>query len=92
MRVNFKYAFIRVMKSRLNLTIEDSLLKSMKIYAEMQHTSVSELVENYFKTVTKPKKRVNIIDLVEKLEKPKIDPTANLKDLYYGERAEKYGF
>jgi hypothetical protein len=80
------------MKSRLNLTIEDSLLKSMKLYAEKQHTSVSELVENYFKTITRPKKRLNIIDLVEQLEKPKIDQTAELKDLYYEERAKKYGF
>ena len=80
------------MKSRLNLTIEDSLLKSIKLYAEKQHASVSELVENYFKAITKPETRVNIIDLVEQLEKPKIDQAAKLKDLYYEERAEKYGF
>jgi hypothetical protein len=45
--------------------------------------SVSELVENYFKTITKPAKRKSIINLVEKLERPKIDSKVDLKELYY---------
>jgi hypothetical protein len=80
------------MKSRLNLTIDDTTLVSIKAYAEKHHTSISELVENYFNEVTRPIKRVNIIDLIENLEKPAIDPEADLKELYYQERAKKYGF
>ena len=80
------------MKARLNLTIEDSLLDNVKSYAAKQQQSVSELVEGYFKSVTKPSKRKNIIQLVEKLEKPSISPTADLKDLFYKENAKKYGF
>ncbi|WP_295234149.1 DUF6364 family protein [Sediminibacterium sp.] len=80
------------MKSRLNLTIENSLLEDVKSYAVKQKRSVSDLVESYFKKVTRPSKRKNIIDLVEKLEKPTIDKNADLKDLYYKENAKKYGF
>ena len=90
--MNLNYTYIRFMKSRLNLTIENSLLEDVKSYAVKQKRSVSDLVESYFKKVTRPSKRKNIIDLVEKLEKPTIDKNADLKDLYYKENAKKYGF
>lgn len=80
------------MKARLNLTIEDSLLENVKSYAVKQQRSVSELVEGYFKTVTKPSKRKNILHLVEKLDKPVLTEKGDLKDLYYKENAKKYGF
>ncbi len=80
------------MKARLNLTIDDDLLSSMKAYANKKQISISELVEGYFKGITKPTKRKNIIDLVEKLNVPKIDSTADLKDSFYKNQAKKYGF
>ena len=80
------------MKTRLNLTIDDALLDNIKVYASNKQTSVSELVENYFKRITKPAKRKNIINMIEKLEKPKIDSKADLKELFYQDQAKKYGF
>jgi hypothetical protein len=80
------------MKERLNLTIDGDLLDAMKNYAANKQMSVSELVENYFKTVTRPVRRKNIIDLVDKLEKPAIDSSADLKELFYKEQGKKYGF
>lgn len=80
------------MKARLNLTIDNNLLENIKGYAQKQQTSVSELVENYFKTVTKPSKRKNVIDLIEKLKKPAIKETVDLKELYYKDKSKKYGF
>jgi hypothetical protein len=77
------------MKARLNLTIEDSLLKNTKLYAEQHHTSLSELVEDYFKEVTKPLKRKTFADLVKELGKHDIDPKADLKELYYQD--QKHG-
>lgn len=76
------------MKARLNLTIDNALLKNVKGYAIKRKTSVSELVESYFKVVTKPSKRKNIIKMVEKLEKPVIDKSADLKTLYYQDKAK----
>ena len=77
------------MKSRLNLTIEDSLLKSTKLYAEKQQKSISELVEGYFKEVTKPIKRKTFVDIVKELGAHNIDPKADLKELYYQD--QKHG-
>lgn len=45
------------MKTRLNLTIDQSLLESMKAYAANKNTSVSELVETCFKKIARPAKR-----------------------------------
>lgn len=90
--MNLIYAYIYSMKARLNLTIENKLLEEVKVYATKRQQSVSELVEGYFKTITKPSKRKNILDLIDKLEKPNLPQDANLKDLYYTENAKKYGF
>jgi hypothetical protein len=94
------------MKERLNLTIDGELLDAMKAYAAGKQMSVSELVENYFRSVTRPVQRRNILDLVDGLEKPflgdGIDGTAGLKEsvgadagrreLFYKEQEKKYGF
>jgi len=73
------------MKERLNLTIDADLVASMKAYAASKQMSVSELVESYFRTVTKALPRKNIIDLVDGLERPAIDGQEDLKALYYKE-------
>ncbi len=80
------------MKIRLNLTIDEALLSHIKAYAASKDISISELVETYFKKVTRPARKKNILHLVEKLEAPAIDPKADLKELFYLEQAGKYGF
>jgi hypothetical protein len=81
------------MKTRLNLTIDDGLLNNMKIYAQKQGTSISELVENYFEKIAKPKKKKkNILQLVEDLKAPSISTQSDLKELFYKEQASKHGF
>ena len=56
------------MKERLNLSIDGVLLESIKAYAASKGMSVSELVESYFRSVTKPVHRRNILDLVDELD------------------------
>jgi hypothetical protein len=63
-------AYICRVKERLNLTIDGALLEAMKAYAASKEMSVSELVESYFRSVTKPVGRDNILDLVDRLEPP----------------------
>ena len=79
------------MKTRLNITIEDSLLDSIKVYASRNKISVSELVESYFRKITKPVRKKSIIEMVEKLEKPDFDVNVDLKELFYKEQGKKYG-
>ena len=73
------------MKERLNLTIDAELVESMKAYAASKQMSVSELVESYFRTVTRQMPRTNILDMIDQLEKPAFDTQADLKELYYKE-------
>jgi hypothetical protein len=81
------------MKSRLNLTIDNKILESMKNYSQKTGESISEIVEDYFSVITrKQEKKKNIVQLVEGLNPPVIDPNADLKDLFYKEQASKYGF
>jgi len=80
------------MKTTLNITIEDAVLAHVREYAASRDISVSQIVEDYFKSLTKPAKRNQIIEMVEKLETPTfIDEDFDLKKAYYEERSEKYG-
>lgn len=69
------------MKGRLNITVDEKLLKGVKRYAERHNTSISRLVEEYFKRITRPGRK-NIIDLVESLPKARIDSGEDLKKKY----------
>lgn len=80
------------MKARLNLTIDQTLLSRIKTYSENNKISISELVEQYFKSISKPVKQHSIIDMVEKLKPAKFDVNTDLKKDFYEEQAGKYGF
>ncbi|HEY9197261.1 MAG TPA: DUF6364 family protein [Mucilaginibacter sp.] len=80
------------MKAKLNLTVDNKLLSATKVYAKRKHTSVSALVEDYFKTIIKAPRRESILDLVEQLTPPIIDVNTDLKELYHQNQAKKYGF
>jgi len=96
MRTNSIYAYfcsvlaINTMKARLNLTIEQTLLDQVKKFAAQKNTSVSELVEDYFKVLTKPKKQ-SLVDLLRSLPKPDISDDRDLIEEYYEAKRKKYG-
>jgi hypothetical protein len=83
------------MKAKLNLTIEKEVLSKVKQYASDHDLSVSQIVEDYFETLYKPKKKeslVEFIDKLHKLNKPDIDPDRDLIKEYYEAKGKKYGF
>ena len=80
------------MKARVNLTIEEDILAKAKKYAAEVGSSMSELVENYFKNISGKKGSESLIEYIDKLEVPKIDKDLDFKKQYYEERAKKYGF
>ena len=47
------------MKTKLTLTIEDKVIDSAKKYAQIQGKSLSQLVENYLKSITSEQKGKN---------------------------------
>lgn len=82
------------MKTRLNLTIDEDLLKKVKAYADRNNESISNLVEEYFETIVKKPKKQSLLDILDKLPKSKIDfpKDFDFKEEYYKENAKKYGF
>ena len=96
MRMNIIYTYfcniltLDTMKARLNLTIDQSLLEDVKQYATLKNTSVSELVEEYFKVIIQPKKK-SFVELIKELPKPKIDEDFDWKEEYYKDKMKKYG-
>lgn len=80
------------MKARLNITVDEHLLNNAKNYAAKNATSLSQLIELYFESLTRPTRKKNIIQLIEELPKPKIDPNLDLNKSYYEDQKEKYGF
>ncbi len=84
-------AYLYPMKSRLNITVDEEILDNAKRYAARKKISLSELIEQYFKTLT-TSRRKTIIQLVEELKKPTIDSKADLKEAYYEDQKKKYSF
>lgn len=81
------------MKAKINLSIEEKLIFKIKAYAEEKHTSVSELVEEYFTRVVEKPKKNNLIDFVKSLPKVELPygDDVDLKKQYFEEKATKYG-
>ncbi len=80
------------MKARLKITDDEQLLNKAKHYFARNDTSLSQLIVHFFERLTRPARRKNIIQFVDRLPKPKIDLTKDLKQAYYKEQKEKYGF
>jgi len=56
------------MSTKLTLNINENVLEEAKLYAEIKNTSLSELVENYFRLLAKSSsKTIKISPLVESL-------------------------
>ncbi len=88
MRINlnntylYKVLYTATMKARLNITIEASLLNEVKKFAAKRNTSVSEMVENYFRTITKPKRK-KLSEILDELPRINIPANKKLSDLYF---------
>lgn len=80
------------MKNKLNITVEDTLIEQAKRYAARHETSLSQLVEDYFKGLVRPARKQNILDLLKELPKPKTGFDSDLKEDYYNQQKKKYGF
>lgn len=55
------------MNTKLTLTLEKEVIDVAKKYAKSKGQSLSELVENYFKLLSKNSKRENRIELSQKV-------------------------
>lgn len=74
------------MKTRLELDINKELLDKANSHALNNGTNITVLIENYFKSLNLSNKRLNILDLIEGLEKPNLSQYGNLKEYYYQDK------
>ncbi|WP_276346752.1 DUF6364 family protein [Daejeonella sp. JGW-45] len=79
------------MKAKLNITIDQDILDQMKQYALHQKTSISEIVESYFRLITAPKRKESFVEMIDRLPKLDIDLNLDLKEEYYRAKGKKYG-
>jgi Family of unknown function (DUF6364) len=79
------------MKSKLNITIDNQVLRLAKQYAQQKDTSISAIVENHFRQITTVPSKKSLLKIVDALPPSKLKKGANLKALYYEERGRKNG-
>lgn len=95
MRIKIIYAYICSMKVRFNTTIDAQLLEAVKIVAVKQQVSVSQLIEDYFKTIVKrkPTRKRNLLEMVDRLKpNEEVIKQSMEKQNFYEYQKEKYGF
>lgn len=86
------------MKKKLNITIEENLLEKIKAYAESKDRSVSDLVQEHFETLVKPRPTLpngmTLVEYMKSLPKSKIEFPEGMdwKDEYYRAKAKKWGY
>ena len=79
------------MKARLNLSIDTDILKEVKKLSAKKNMSVSEMVENYFKIITRPKKKL-LTEILDALPKPNLPEDFDWKEEYIKDKMKKYGY
>lgn len=85
---------LHLMKSRLNITIDEALIDEAKQYAETHRISLSSLIEDSLRKIVRrqqPKKQ-NVLDLIKKLPKPTGNTELYSTEQYLEENKAKYGF
>jgi hypothetical protein len=79
------------MKARLSLSIDTDILKEVKKLSAKKNMSVSEMVEDYFKIITKPKRKL-LTEILDELPKPNLPEDFDWKEEYIKDKMKKYGY
>ncbi|SDG00123.1 hypothetical protein SAMN04487996_114105 [Dyadobacter soli] len=81
------------MKTRLNITIEDTVLSYIKSYAAARQISVSQIIEEHLRSIASSEgRKENILEVMDRMKTPSgIGSDDDLKKGYYEARDEKYG-
>ncbi len=87
------YAHIHSMKTRLNITIEETVLAYIKSYAAARQMSVSQIIEDHLKSIARSaEQKRNILEVIDEMDAPiGINGDQDLVKAYHEARSEKYG-
>jgi len=82
------------MNTKLTLTIEKEIIEEAKEYAKEKGQSLSDLVENYFKLLTKDERKVKANQLSPRVKRLrgilKVDKSIDYKKTLEEELTKKY--
>jgi CO dehydrogenase/acetyl-CoA synthase alpha subunit len=78
------------MQARLSLSIDTDILKEVKKLSAKKNMNISEMVEDYFKIITKPKRKL-LTEILDELPRVQIPENKKLSTLYYKAARKKYG-
>lgn len=82
------------MNTKLTLTIEKEIIEEAKEYAKEKGQSLSDLVENYFKLLTKENREIKPKQLSPRIQRLKgvlkVDKNFDYKQVLEEELAKKY--
>ncbi|TXB57036.1 DUF6364 family protein, partial [Phaeodactylibacter luteus] len=83
------------MNTKLTLTIEEEVIKTAKEYAKEKGQSISDLVENYFKLITRDRREILPEQLSPRIQRLRgimtIDDDFDYKEVLTEELSKKYG-
>ena len=83
------------MNTKLTLTIEKDIIEEAKLYAKDKGQSLSDIVENYFKLLTKDKRKIKPNQLSPRISRLrgiiKVDKDFDYKKVLAEELSKKYG-
>ncbi|ADY53377.1 hypothetical protein Pedsa_2836 [Pseudopedobacter saltans DSM 12145] len=95
-RIKLIYAYIYIMKTRVNLTIEQDTLDKAKNYASKIGVSISGLVEDYLNKITAAEQskeiKTKLFEIVNELPKTSYPENYDFQKQYFEDNKEKYGF
>jgi len=82
------------MNTKLTLTIEKEVIKTAKEYAKEKGQSLSDLVENYFKLITRDRREIQPEQLSPRIQRLRgimtIDDDFDYKEVLTEELSKKY--
>lgn len=85
---------IRVMNTKLTLTIEKEIIEEAKVYAREKGQSLSDIVENYLKLLTKEQREIKPKQLSPRVQRLrgilKVDEDFDYKKVVEEELSKKY--
>jgi len=83
------------MNTKLTLTIEKDIIEEAKIYAKDKGQSLSDIVENYFKLLTKDNREIKPTQLSPRVRRLRgiisVEEDFDYKKLLVEELSKKYG-
>lgn len=83
------------MNTKLTLTIEKEIIETAKEYAKDKGQSLSEIVENYFKLITLPRREIKPEQLSPRVRRLrgiiKTKEQLNYREILTEELSKKYG-